>query len=140
MTVPLADRPTALYRFYDVSAEPLYFGIAVNPEERWKSHQYLLNGWWQKVDPKRTTVDWHPNRKAAMNAEAAAIKAEDPTFNRTHADRGQPSNEVRKNFSETLTHVQLLGEVVPISKHGQRAGVLVPPDWYDHAMDLMSAE
>ena len=77
-TYPLAERPTALYRCYNESEELIYVGIAVDPQRRWKHHA-SLTPWWPEV--QRRSIEWHDDRRSALNAEAAAIVTESPVYN-----------------------------------------------------------
>ncbi|WP_131769531.1 GIY-YIG nuclease family protein [Candidatus Protofrankia californiensis] len=77
-------QPTFLYRLYDAADTLLYVGITSNTKNRF-SHHAGNKPWWTEV--ARTTVDEYPTRADAATAEAAAIRAEKPTYNRVHADR-----------------------------------------------------
>ena len=77
--------PHALYRFYAEGGELLYVGITNSPGRRWARHSG--RPWWQEV--RTITLETHPNRTAALAAEARAIEAERPRLNlpvvaRTH--------------------------------------------------------
>jgi prevent-host-death family protein len=139
----LDDRPTALYRFYDSAVAPLYFGIAVDPEARWRSHRRAP--WWALVDADRTQVDWFPDRAAASRAEAAAIKADSPRHNRTHAEFrpecgvAMTAEEARLNFADMLNTAQWRREPVTITRHGQRVAVALSPEWFDSAVAALAA-
>jgi hypothetical protein len=134
--VPLADRPTARYRFYSDSGRALYFGVAVNPENRWEAHKGLSR-WYSQVDHSRTKVDWYPNRADAMEAEAEAIRAEDPAFNKTHAVRGISVTDFKRDIRELLHRAYWLNESFAVTVHGAKRGVLVSPEWFEKAMQLM---
>jgi predicted GIY-YIG superfamily endonuclease len=73
---------TALYRLYDAKGDLLYVGISKDFGQRWKQHA-SSQPWWFKV--QRQTVEWYETRNSALDAEAAAIKAERPAFNVIHA-------------------------------------------------------
>jgi hypothetical protein len=74
----LADRPTALYRFFDADGRLLYVGITFAIRQRWYAHAQEKT-WWPQVAHKQ--VEWLPNRYRAAKAEIAAIKAERPLYN-----------------------------------------------------------
>lgn len=78
--VPLDERPTALYRFYDADGDLLYLGVTHDPKSRWTTHR-LYREWWHLV--ARKTVEWHDNRAAALKAEVVATEAERPRFDKT---------------------------------------------------------
>ena len=75
---------TAVYRLYDAGGALLYVGAAVDPPARWKYHAANAP-WWPEV--QRQTIDWYPDRPAALAAEETAICAERPRHNITHTDR-----------------------------------------------------
>ena len=82
--VPLADRPHALYRFFDSANRLLYVGITAALPTRLMSH----NGdkpWWTSVH--HITVEHFADRETVLKAETAAIKAEHPLHNITHNQR-----------------------------------------------------
>ena len=69
---------TAVYRLYDDAGDLLYVGVAKNPPARWKYHA-RHKAWWQEVADRE--ICWHADRDAALRAEAAAIRAEQPRYN-----------------------------------------------------------
>ncbi len=71
--------PTALYRFYDVSPRLLYVGVTDSPAVLWGQHA-ATSPWWPEVAIK--TIEWYPTRQAALDAEDAAIAAENPVHNK----------------------------------------------------------
>lgn len=73
---------TALYRFYDTTGALLYIGITDAPRARWYQHARDKE-WWPEVSRRELT--WFSTRELAANAEAAAIKAENPPYNHTHS-------------------------------------------------------
>jgi predicted GIY-YIG superfamily endonuclease len=72
------ETPTALYRFLDASDSLLYVGITNNIKGRFASHA-ADKPWWPDV--ARKTVEWHPTRSDAANAEWQAIRREAPRYN-----------------------------------------------------------
>lgn len=72
------DDPSALYRLYDAGYRLLYVGVADDPGDRWSQHA-LTSSWWPDVAIK--TLEWYPNRRAALDAETKAIAAESPVHN-----------------------------------------------------------
>jgi len=80
------NRRTALYRLFDADDRLLYVGIAFNPEARWNEHRG--KAWWPSV--VRKSVEWHPTRLVALEAEARAIEAESPRHNRLGVDLPLP--------------------------------------------------
>ncbi len=75
---PRDNEPHALYRLWSKSGELLYAGCSFTPFSRMKDHetQKLWYG-----DVASATIEWHPNRAAAMDAEKSAILGEKPTWN-----------------------------------------------------------
>jgi hypothetical protein len=65
---------TILYRQYDASGALLYIGVAENPFQR-KDYDWFR-------DIVRIDFEHHPTRSTALAAKAAAIRAENPRFNK----------------------------------------------------------
>lgn len=82
MTEPkiLDQQPHALYRLYGADDALLYVGISVHLA-RWAGHA-TDKPWWREV--ARATVEWFPDRSAALTAERAAIATERPRCNVQH--------------------------------------------------------
>ena len=76
------DDKTALYRHFDASGKLLYVGISLNAVAR--LYQHSIGSRWFR-DIARIEVEWHASRAAACAAEVAAIQAERPAHNTTHA-------------------------------------------------------
>lgn len=74
----------ALYRFWDAGRQLLYVGISLNPGNRWKQHAHD-KAWW--LDVAHVTVEPHPTRRDALDAERAAITTERPLHNVVHNQR-----------------------------------------------------
>ena len=72
---------TALYRLFGDEDILLYIGITDKFGTRWQQHA-RLQPWWPEV--RRQTVEWHPDRDAAEDAEEEAIRTERPRYNVTH--------------------------------------------------------
>jgi predicted GIY-YIG superfamily endonuclease len=70
-----------LYRFFDADDVLLYVGITLNPAARWPRHK-RDKPWWYEV--RTITTELHPSREAVLQAEQAAIKAEEPRYNVIH--------------------------------------------------------
>lgn len=73
---------TAVYRLYDQSGVLLYVGISDKPTRRWTQHE-SGKPWYSEVHT--STVEWHPNREAALWHERRAIRIEGPRYNVEHA-------------------------------------------------------
>lgn len=127
MTITLDERRTARYRFYGVVGNPLYFGVAVDPEQRWLAHRHAE--WWPLVDPDKTIVDWYDDRAEAMKAEKESIEAEQPAHNRDHADylpsRGMPTTQLRANLADVLNGA-INGQITYVTNNGRRVAAIVP--------------
>ena len=70
---------TALYRFFDADKRLLYIGITGQPRERWPVHRRKAV-WWPRA--AFVAVEIHDTEWQALDAERAAIKAENPQFNK----------------------------------------------------------
>lgn len=75
----LIDADHVLYRQYDAAGDLLYIGIT-NEWDRRAGEHGRLSPWWSEV--ARVTHESFPDRASAMQAEKAAIRSEDPVFNR----------------------------------------------------------
>lgn len=89
--------PTTVYRMFDADDRLLYVGVTCNTEQRWARHRES-SAWWPLVARKTLTV--FPNRRAALDAESAAIQSEAPEHNVT----GNPRAKRRD------VHLVLMGE------------------------------
>lgn len=70
-----------VYRLFDADGRLLYIGATYHVPARLKAHRYNTP-WFSEV----ASVEYQtfPNRRAAFAAEAKAIHAEDPLYNRRH--------------------------------------------------------
>lgn len=50
-----------------------------------------------------------------------------------------PVEEARKKFADILDGTQHHSQHVEITRRGKRAGVVVPPEWYDRAIESLAA-
>lgn len=75
----LSEKPTCLYRLYDVFGRLLYAGITADLARRWKEHRSEHRSWWYQVTERR--VQWFPSRRQAWRAERQAVQAELPLYN-----------------------------------------------------------
>lgn len=74
---------TALYRVWGAAGLLLYIGISKDFGGRWKRHA-KQQPWWDEM--KRLAADeWFDSREEAEAAEAVAIRAEKPKYNKQHA-------------------------------------------------------
>lgn len=83
---PMEYRPTVLYRFYDAHGGLLYVGISADFPHRVAAHK--RRPWWR--DRARTTIEVYPTRRAALDAETAAIVNEAPRYNIAGRGRAVP--------------------------------------------------
>lgn len=72
---------TTVYRAYGSSGRLLYIGVAADPGSRWSTHRYKAP-WWPDV--ARIDLEHLKDRKAALEAEKAAIISERPIHNLVH--------------------------------------------------------
>lgn len=70
-----------LYRFYSATGQLLYIGITANPPARFGQHRSDKD-WWSEVSDIK--IETHENRNALRAAEATAIRAEKPRYNKVH--------------------------------------------------------
>lgn len=71
--------PTKLYRHFDASGRLLYVGIAIRPTDRLLQH-IRLSTWADSI--ARIDIETHASRDLAVAAEATAIEAESPLYNK----------------------------------------------------------
>lgn len=75
------DAPHYVYRLFDADDGLLYVGCTHDLTMRMRYHHYRTS-WIGEVT--RTVVETHPDRRAALLAERAAIVLERPRYNKTH--------------------------------------------------------
>jgi hypothetical protein len=68
----------ALYRHFDGGGALLYVGISLRPFTRTKEHT-TFSGWADQIANVR--IEYFPTRKEAMEAEARAVREENPAHN-----------------------------------------------------------
>lgn len=140
------NQRTALYRLFDAADDLLYVGITTDPERRWSQHG-SDKPWWRLV--ARRTVEWHADRKAAEKAESGAVQAERPLYNSAGAERSMLGEhfplprtlsyaKALVRLSDVLDGTQHHSQHVEITRRGKRAGIIVPPEWYDRAVASLS--
>jgi hypothetical protein len=76
--IEITDAPTALYRLYSSTGDLLYVGNTDHLKVRLAAHA-KEKPWWPEV--ARKTVEWHPSKREAEDAETQAIHAERPAYN-----------------------------------------------------------
>jgi len=77
----LNTRPHALYRFYDRTDVLLYVGITADLPKRMKNHQ-KEKPWWLQISTIK--IEPYETRSEVFEAEAEAIRTENPLYNSTH--------------------------------------------------------
>lgn len=75
-----ADRPTAVYRFYDADERLLYVGITFSLGLRFAQHE-RSSEWWRFQ--RSVKVAWRDSRTLAAAEELAAIRSEKPLYNKS---------------------------------------------------------
>ena len=70
-----------VYRVFDADDRLIYIGATKNLKDRMGNHRSLK--WWHSL-VARVETERHVDMESAFAAEAAAIAAERPAFNRTH--------------------------------------------------------
>lgn len=84
-----------VYRCYDATGRPIYVGATEHLEDRLNSHR-TQSCWYGLLD--NVAVEEHPTIEAAREAEAKAIREDQPTFNIAHRgirDRPLTDNDRR---------------------------------------------
>ncbi|MFF6781391.1 GIY-YIG nuclease family protein [Streptomyces sp. NPDC012510] len=76
-----------VYRFYDADLQPLYIGLTYGGLERWDQHRKKAE-WWPLAE--YAAVSFYESYDAIKVAEKAAIRHEQPRFNKLH--RRGPAN------------------------------------------------
>jgi hypothetical protein len=91
---------TAVYRLYDAGGVLLYIGSSNNPPYRYSEHacSALKSSWWPQVTRKDET--WYGKRTDAQEAEALAIRTEDPLHN-LRLTANARNKAISMRFSET---------------------------------------
>jgi hypothetical protein len=80
----MKDFKTALYRHWDSGGVLLYVGISLSAAARLGQHM-RDSGWNDEI--AKVGIEYHENRQLAMDAEAVAIRAESPVWNKVHTKR-----------------------------------------------------
>jgi len=89
----MKNQSTVLYRYFAESGELLYVGISKTFANRAQQHN-LGSSWFH--DSVTVTLEHFETRKAALSAEAKAIKNEQPVYNIVH-NKVALRNPFRKN-------------------------------------------
>lgn len=92
---------TCLYRHFGREGELLYVGISLSPTYRLSQHR-IGSPWFEQI--ANITVEWFETRQEALDAERAAIIAEQPMFNTVHKRR-QPDDlsDLAQQSADDLT-------------------------------------
>ena len=73
------DKPTCVYRLFDIEGRLLYVGLTKNPADRIPALR--RKAWGREIASQ--TLEWFPERIAAKDAERTAIRDENPAHNIT---------------------------------------------------------
>lgn len=132
----LNTRETAVYRLFDASDVLLYVGVSCNPKARIPSHQN--KPWWSEV--AKSTVEMHPDRLTALQAEAKAIVEESPLHNKTGIDPSRvraPRTQLGPRDRSGRTWRQAMREAGirkgPMSPEQQLAALRIYARWKQEA-------
>lgn len=122
-----AERPHALYRFFDHAGVLLYVGRTVDPGSRWKQHS-KEKLWW--LDVVSVRVEHFPTLNAVAKAERRAIETEHPRYNIVHSRPriGLGSIGEAPGTAED--------EVVALGLRDGRCPVGMIKVWTDHRVEL----
>lgn len=96
----IATAETSLYRMYDADGILLYVGISLSFPARFATHK-SEKPWASEV--ANMTVEQYPTRQAALDAEAAAIIAENPVHNRQRPGVKRPRRHHRPSSDPKAT-------------------------------------
>lgn len=83
---------TALYRHFDAAGRLLYVGISLNSIQRTAQHRHGAH-WFRDI--ARIDIEWLPERRAALTAEAQAIATEAPLWNLARPAYSAPAKPAR---------------------------------------------
>lgn len=83
-----ADKRTYVYRLFDDAGRLIYIGSTMEPEGRVEHHR--KNMWWGP-QIKRMSFKVYPDRQSGIEAEAHAIRTENPRWNINHRSYGSAS-------------------------------------------------
>jgi predicted GIY-YIG superfamily endonuclease len=108
-------RATALYRHFAVDGRLLYVGVSLGALKRTEQHR-SGSAWF--ADVAAITLQWFPDREAALAAEALAIKAERPEWNIVGSIDRRPTSSPLRAFS---SHPE--GSAADLMAAFKRAGV-----------------
>lgn len=100
---------TALYRICGAGDVLLYIGISKDFGRRWKTEARTFP-WW--AEHCGMTVEWHDSRPEAEAAEEAAIKAEEPKYNKQHASPASARRPVRQQSENVRIYNEWAGTLV----------------------------
>lgn len=100
----LAGFPGAacVYRFYDSAGQVLYIGCTINLAARILGHakSQQSSAWWPLAD--HWTYEAYDDHGEALRAEARAIVAEQPLYNRDLTDRAHRHGRKRSRYIHLL--------------------------------------
>ncbi|WNI31465.1 hypothetical protein [Streptomyces sp. ITFR-6] len=148
----IASRRTALHRLYDQSGGLLYIGISHQPDVRFAQHS-TDKPWWSDV--ARRDVQWHADRATAAQAEAEAVRRENPEHNRTYSPRRRYSAHdsvagdgvrelsltlARAQFTTLIEDARERDLVTALTVRGRRRICLVTPEFYERAMKALGEQ
>ena len=118
------DGPTQLYRYFDATGALLYIGVSRRWFRRNVDHQREAS-WHYRISS--ATIEMHPTRAAALDAERDAIRKERPLYNVVHndaAERDPCRNKGGRPAVGRVTNVRLRpGQYDRIDALRQAAGV-----------------
>lgn len=113
--LPLANRPTAVYRLFSADDELLYVGITHDLKTRLGDHG-RRKAWWPAVS--FVPVEWCDSRAEALRREAQAIVHEAPRFNARRPDPRRigalpatPARETGTEETSPCVGVSVVGHV-----------------------------
>lgn len=98
-----------VYRFYDAALNPLYIGLTYGLPTRWDQHRKGAE-WWLLA--QYVAVSFYPSYDAIKVAEKAAIRHEQPRFNKVHR-RGPANTSLRLHGPAEDAAAQLFRDANP---------------------------
>lgn len=120
-----AHRFDFLYRFYGSDLRPLYYGITAGSASRWDQHRKRAE-WWSLAE--YVAVSFYPSYTAVQAAEKAAIRRDQPRYNKQFS-RWPASIPLRLDQTPEYAAEQIFRDASP-EFIAELVALLARPDLY----------